>query len=252
MEFDGLLDAASAVFVFGGITLLALAMRLRVDGLRLIYEVSLPLGLVGFLIGIISLLAAASNPTQVAPALAIALLTVAYAGGVRILFADTASLSFATEASSPLAKASGSAVILAMMCWAMYAVTGGEVAIYAYPQVALFLGGVAVLLFFVGRALGENYRSGWAAKLMSIGWLGFLCGVVGGLQHLENHQALGPAIAFSFMSLLYTLVVLILGLIWLPSTMSARDGSLSLGFGFGAAVSASVVGTLAVLVSVLA
>jgi hypothetical protein len=72
------------------------------------------------------------------------------------------------------------------------------------------------------------------------------------LQHLENPQALGPAIAFSFMSLLYTLVVLILGLIWLPSTMSARDGSLSLGFGFGAAVSASVVGTLAVLVSVLA
>ncbi|MEL0007549.1 MAG: hypothetical protein VW686_09450, partial [Luminiphilus sp.] len=116
MEFDGLLDAASAVFVFGGITLLALAMRLRVDGLRLIYEVSLPLGLVGFLIGTISMLAAASNPTQVAPALAIALLTVAYAGGVRILFADTASLSFATEASSPMAKASGSAVILAMMC----------------------------------------------------------------------------------------------------------------------------------------
>jgi hypothetical protein len=113
--------------------------------------------------------------------------------------------------------------------------------------VALLLVGVAILVFFVSRALGQHYKSGWAAKLTTIGWIGFSCGVVGGLPQLENPALLGPAIAFSFTSLLYALIAIVFGLIWAPSAMAARDGVLQLGVGVAAATTVSAVAVLAVL-----
>ena len=47
------------------------------------------MGLIGFLIGVISMLAAESNPSQIVPAVAIAILTLVYAGIVRLLFVDS-------------------------------------------------------------------------------------------------------------------------------------------------------------------
>ena len=252
MEFGSLVDTASAVFVFGSIAALSLVMRLRPEGLRLIYEVSVPLGLIGFLIGVISMLAAESNPAQIPPGIAIAILTVAYGGLVRLFLADTESLTFANEGSSPAAKALGSGVILAVIVWAMSMVTKGDIGIYWYPQVALLLGGIAILVFLVGRALGDNYQTGWAGKLMTIGCLGFALGVVAGLPQLEKAEALGPAIAFSFTSLLYGLIAIILGLLWSPSAMCAPNGSLSLGMGLALAVTGAVLAVLATLVLVLA
>lgn len=250
MAFDSLVDAASAVFVFGSLAVLALAMRLRIDGLRLIYEISLPVGLVGFLIGVISMLAAESDPGQIAPALAIAVLTIVYSGIVRILLIETESLALPTELSNA-AKMLSSAGILAFMGWAMTWVTQGNVAVYWYPQVMLLLAGFALLVFLVSRAVSAHHQTGWAAKVMNIGWLGFSFGVVAGLRHLDSPQSMGPAIAFSFSSLLYALIAIVVGLIWAPSTMADRNGALTLGLGFAATVTVSVVAILAVLVSVL-
>jgi len=252
MDFGPLVDTVSAVFVFGGLAGLSLVMRLRQEGLRLTYEVSLPLGLIGFLIGVIGMLAAESNPAQIAPGIAIAILTLVYAGVVRLFLIDMDLLTFATDASSPAAKALGSAVILAVIVWAMVTVTKGDIGIYWYPQVALLLGGIAILVFVVGRVLGDNYQTGWAGKLMTIGCLGFALGVVAGLPQLEKAEALGPAIAFSFTSLLYALIAVILGLLWSPSAMCAPNGSLSLGMGFAVAVTGAVLAVLATLVMVLA
>jgi hypothetical protein len=82
--------------------------------------------------------------------------------------------------------------------------------------------------------------------------LGFALGVVAGLPQLEKAEALGPAIAFSFTSLLYALIAVILGLLWSPSAMCAPNGSLSLGMGFAVAVTGAVLAVLATLVMVLA
>lgn len=251
MEFQSLMDAASAVFIFGGFAALSLVMRLRSDGLRLIYEMSLPLGLTGFLIGVISMLATEYNPAQIAPALAIAVLTVVYASIVRLLLTDTEALKFPTESSSLASKVLGSVVLLSMLLWTMTTVAKGNASIYWYPQVAFLLGGVAVLVFLVSRALGEHYRTGWAAKLMAIGWMGFSFGLVVGLPHLGHPESLGPAIAFSFTSLLYALVATMVGLIWSPSAMSARNDALALGLGFAAAVAVAVMAVLAALVLIL-
>ncbi|NCZ62420.1 MAG: hypothetical protein EBY62_01075, partial [Cellvibrionales bacterium] len=91
----------------------------------------------------------------------------------------------------------------------------------------------------------------WSAKLLAIGWLGFSIGVVEGLTHLDNPMLLGPAIAFGFLSLLYALVAIVLGLVWSPSKMTEQDGSLSLGLAPAGSIVASVMVVLGALVIVL-
>ena len=89
--------------------------------------------------------------------------------------------------------------------------------------------GVALLVFLIGRFFDEGYATDWAKKILGLGWLGFAMGIVAALSQLSTSTTLGPAIAFSFLSLLYSTVVVILGLIWIPQAMTSENGSLSLG-----------------------
>ena len=248
--FDSIVDAVSALYVLGSLIVAGILMRIRGDQLRLLWELSLPLGLIGFLVGVVSMLAAASDPAQIAPALAIAVLTVVYASAIRLLLTDTRFLPL--DFSLPVtAKVLGSAVFLIAISWAMNRVSQGDIAIYWHAQAAFLLSGVALLVFLINRALGQNYATGWSAKLLAIGWLGFSIGVVEGLTHLDNPMLLGPAIAFGFLSLLYALVAIVLGLVWSPSQMTERDGSLSLGLAPAGSIVASVMVVLGALVIVL-
>ena len=89
--------------------------------------------------------------------------------------------------------------------------------------------GVALLIFLIGRLVDEGYATDWAKKILGLGWLGFSMGIVAALSQLSTPTALGPALAFSFLSLLYSTVAVILGLIWIPKAMTSEKGSLSLG-----------------------
>ena len=55
--------------------------------------------------------------------------------------------------------------------------------------------------------------------------------MVGALPNLDTPTSLGPALAFSLLSLLYALIALVLGLIWLPKAMPAANGILPTGLG---------------------
>ena len=89
MTPESVTDLKSLVFVVGSLLSVAAAVRFKPSGCRLVAEAALPVGLMGFLIGVISMLAAESNPIQIAPAVAIAILTLVYAGIVRLLFVDS-------------------------------------------------------------------------------------------------------------------------------------------------------------------
>ena len=64
MILESILNAASLVFVLGSLFLVAAVVRFRPSECRLMAEAALPVGLAGFLIGVISMLAAKSNPTR--------------------------------------------------------------------------------------------------------------------------------------------------------------------------------------------
>ena len=228
MTLESVMDAKSLVFVVGSLLSVAAVVRFKPSECRLVAEAALPVGLAGFLIGVISMLAAESNPGQIAPAVAIAILTLVYAGVVRLLFVDSLNEDL-LEADSFLGKAAGTGGVVIMMIWAMTSVSPDGLPMFWYPQVAMVMTGIALLVFLIGRLVGAGHASGWAKKMIGLGWLGFSMGVVAALPELNTPTALGPALAFSFLSLLYATVAVIVGLIWIPQAMTTAKGSLSLG-----------------------
>lgn len=233
MNLLNLLDLASLFFILGSLFSIAAVVRFQPSQLRLVADAALPIGLIGFLIGVISMLAAEADSSRIAPALAIAVLTVLYAGTIRLLLADTLNQAAPTE-HSMTGKVLGTLGFLAMTAWAMVAVSPAGAIAFWDPLVALTLIGLAGLTLVVGRLFSTKHSSGWASKLNGLSWFGFTAGVVGALPHLDSPASLGPAVAFAILSLLYTMVALILGLIWLPKAMPADDGSLPTGLSLAA------------------
>ena len=244
MSLESVMDAKSLVFVLGSLLSVAAVVRFRPSECRLVAEAALPVGLTGFLIGVISMLAAESNPSQIAPAVAIAILTLVYAGMVRLLFVDSLNQDLLEERSL-VSKVVGTGGVIIMMIWAMTSVSPDGLAMFWYPQVAMVLTGVALLVFLIGRLVDAGYATDWAKKIVGLGWLGFSMGIVAALPQLSSPSALGPALAFSFLSLLYSTVAVIVGLIWIPQSMTSEEGSLALGL---SAMMPIAVAVLAVLV----
>ena len=228
MTPESVLDAKSLVFVMGSLLSVAAVVRFRPSECRLVAEAALPVGLAGFLIGVISMLAAESNPSQIAPALAVAILTLVYAGIVRLLFVDSLNQNL-LGARSVVSGAAATGGVIIMMIWATTSVSPDGLAMFWYPQVAMIMTGVALLVFLIGRFFDDGYATDWAKKILGLGWLGFSMGIVAALSQLSTPTALGPALAFSFLSLLYSTVAVILGLIWIPQAMTSKKGSLPLG-----------------------
>lgn len=233
MSFGSLLDLASLTFIVGSLLSIAAVVRFRPNQFRLLADAALPIGLVGFLIGVVSMLAAVSDPDRIAPALAVAILTVLYSGAVRLVLSDTLNQPVETE-HSMTGKALGTLGFLAMTMWAMVAVSAAGAIVFWEPRVALTLISLTAVILGVGRALNLQYLTGWANKLVGLAWLGFTAGIVAALPNLDTPASLGPALAFSILSLLYALIALILGLIWMPRAMTATDGSLALGLSLAA------------------
>ena len=243
MTLESVMDAKSLIFVVGSLLSVAAVVRFKPSECRLVAEAALPVGLAGFLIGVISMLAAESNPSQIAPAVAIAILTLVYAGIVRLLFVDSLNQDL-LEAHSLLGKAVGTGGVVIMMIWAMTSVSPDGLPMFWYPQVAMVMTGVALLVFLIGRLVDAGYATGWAKKMIGLGWLGFSMGVVAALPQLNTPTALGPALAFSFLSLLYATVAVIVGLIWIPQAMTSEKGSLSLGLSAMMPIAAAVLAVL--------
>ena len=228
MTLESVMDAKSLVFVVGSLLSVATVVRFKPSECRLVAEAALPVGLAGFLIGVISMLAAEYNPSQIASAVAIAILTLVYAGIVRLLLVDSLNQDLLEE-HSLLGKAVGTGGVVIMMIWAMTSVSPDGLPMFWYPQVAMVMTGVALLVFLIGRLVDTDHATGWAKKMIGLGWLGFSMGVVAALPQLNTPTALGPALAFSFLSLLYATGAVIVGLIWIPQAMTTEKGSLSLG-----------------------
>ena len=244
MTLGSVMDAKSLLFVVGSLLSVATVVRFKPSECRLVAEAALPVGLAGFLIGVIGMLVAESNPSQIAPSVAIAILTLVYAGIVRLLLVDSLNEDL-LEAHSFLGKAAGTGGVVIMMIWAMTSVSPDGLAMFWYPQVAVVMTGVALLIFLIGRLVDAGYAADWAKKVVGLGWLGFSMGIVAALPQLSTPTALGPALAFSFLSLLYSTVAVTVGLIWIPQAMTTEKGSLSLGL---SAMMPIAVAVLAVLV----
>jgi len=236
MFIDSLIDAKSLLFIAGMLSCFLVVGEFKKSSLRLLWEVSLPVGLLGFLMGVVSMLAAVADLSGVAPAMAVAMMTLLYSGLVRVLLSDTHDQPLVVDASIAV-RLAGSAGLSAILGWVMVSLIPDGADAFLFPQVLMLLAAGVLLLLVVGRYLSDVVSNGWARKLLGLAWLGFLAGLVNALPHLNEPKLLGPSMAFALLSLLYGIAGTLFGLIWVPDRMTDRDGSLP----FGPLLAASVV-----------
>ena len=246
MLIDSLLDAKALLFIAGMLFCFLVVGEFKKSSLRLLWEVSLPVGLLGFLMGVVSMLAAVADLSGVAPAMAVALITLLYAGLVRVLLSDAHDYPLVVDASTAL-RLAGSAGLLAMLGWVMVSLIPDGLDAFFFPQVLMLLAAGVLLLFVMGRYVSGVPYNGWARKLLGLAWLGFLAGLVNALPHLNEPKLLGPSMAFALLSLLYGMTGILFGLIWVPDRMTDRDGSLPLGPLLAASVVLAVVAFMGLL-----
>jgi hypothetical protein len=85
MDFARYLDIPSFLFVALGLLAAGLAGQFRPSALKIASRIMVPIGLMGSIIGFVHMLRNLNDPTEVGPAFAVALLTTAYALGLKAL-----------------------------------------------------------------------------------------------------------------------------------------------------------------------
>jgi hypothetical protein len=250
MSLDSILDAKTLLFILGMLMSIALAGRFNKSCLRLVWETSLPVGLLGLLIGVISMLAALAEPSGIAPAAAVALMALLYVGTVRLLLSDAHDQPLSVD-SSPGIKLASTAGVAAMLGWVMVSLVPGSPDVFWFPQALMLMIAGCILVLLAGRYFSSIPSNGWARKILGLAWLGYLAGLISALPQLDAPQLLGPSMAFALLSLLYGILGTVLGLVWVPDRMADADGSLPLGPLFAASVMVAVVSMMTLLIVVV-
>lgn len=219
---SNLWDLPSAIFV--GIPLLGFAYTYSFteSGLTLISDLAYPVGLIALLIGLVGLLQNISDLDALPIALATAHVPLIYAAiGHGIVCGGRRDLS--ETDSSPVRKSVGTIIFLALTLWAANESAGLGIFVLLDALVFTFVGIIALVC--ADRLLNKQDVVGWSQRLLGIALFCFLCGLIGMLANLDERRAIGPAAALSLLGLLYPLILVVIGRIWLPEKMLNKNGS---------------------------
>jgi hypothetical protein len=168
-----------------------------------------------------------SDPKAIGPAMAISFLTVLYAAVIQGL-ASGRSRDLSEIDSTFAKKLVGSLAFVGLVLCAMDSVAGIG-AFVDLDAVVLF---VLSILFFVifDRVSGDTYKNGWGVRFLGIGLLGFFIGSIGMLANIDDPEAIGPAMALSYLSLTYALLLLCMGRRWFPGQTLDSEQNINTGF----------------------
>ena len=219
---SNLWDLPSAIFV--GIPLLGFAYTYSFteSGLTLISDLAYPVGLIALLIGLVGLLQNISDLDALPIALATAHVPLIYAAiGHGIVCGGRRDLS--ETDSSPVRKSLGTIIFLALTLWAANESAGLGIFVLLDALVFTFVGIIALVC--ADHLLNKQDVVGWSQRLLGIALFCFVCGLIGMLANLDERRAIGPAAALSLLGLLYPLVLVVIGRIWLPEKMLNKNGS---------------------------
>lgn len=198
-----LLDLPSAIFVLVPVLGAFIASQFTQQGIKLANSIILQTGLVGTLIGLITMLGNMSDPAAIGPGLSIASLTILYALITSSVF-TLASLKISPEPPELRPSFSTIAIILwiAITYWAV-ALGSGFLAFINVPSL-LFVALSILIIATFGRANTEGSLRLCGEYLPYSGLIGFFIGISSMIIDLGDPTTIGPALAFSFLTLCYT------------------------------------------------
>ena len=222
-----LFELTSVIIVASLILSLAAAGGFNRHRFNLITDLIHPLMMILVLTGLVQMLIDFSGSEQIGPALSVALAPTAW--GLVVVAVLTP---FARESNihdSPTSfRLLGSVLLTVVLAWRFFLTSSPE-SFINLGAASLVISGI-VMFVLIDRISGATQPANWATRLLGIGAVGFACGVIAALPYLTHPKALGPAIAVSLLSLLYSLILLCVARIWLPERVLDNSGHMPTSF----------------------
>ena len=218
-----LIDLPSLQYI--GLTLLAALLSAGFSKFyfKVANSIVMQAGLVATLIGIVGMLQNMSDPKQLGPAMAVALLPIFYA---MIISAGNflASKNMILSAAEPKKLYQ----IGALLLWGLLLVLSMNQSSGLAPFVdwssTIFMALPMAIIFLVSRFYPEkSFALITATYLPYVGLIGFLMGFIGVLQNINDPRSIGPAMAISILTLMYANITSITIKLVIPEITQKTD-----------------------------
>ena len=222
-----LFNPITVCVVFAATGALWVAGGLSRQSMQLIVNLTHPLMLSFALIGLVQMLTALNDPAALGPALAVALAPIIWGlliGGVLGPF----SANYGGANSSLALQLAGSVLLFLVLAWCI--MMGSAPRTFFNLEAGILVFGGVLMFSAIDALRGITPEGAWSPRLLGIGAVGFTSGLIAGLPYLTEPRGLGPALALSLLSLLYSLVLLCFARIWSPTRLLDTSGNMATGF----------------------
>ena len=221
------LDIKVAALVLSLLVVSALAAGFGRAWINILHDILQPVCVSAMLIGVTQMLVRLDDPALIGPAYAIAMLAPLYGlvlAGITEPWRDP---------NAELQIRTGFSVIALIALWVVMLSAifnhEGALTFLSTSSLCLVIGGV---LFFAGIDLlkGEYQPGRWRNRLIGLGAIGLIGGSLVALGAIAEPKKVGGAMAFSLLTMLYALMLLVSARIVFPnSVLKAGESSMGLG-----------------------
>ena len=217
----------SIIFIFVPIIAAMASLGISFNGVNLVRHIIAQVSVIGMLIGLVIMLGNLSDPDSLGPAFAVMLLVLLY--GAIVYGLATALLN--TKPDSPVSSQPPyrRAIACAVFMLGLAAAMGNLPAFVDIPSIIFLTLSLIILYAILKATKSETISEALAHQLPYLGLIGFLMGVIGMLGNMSDPRAIGPAMAFACLTLLYSNIASVLLKLAKPSVIENKN-PLSLGY----------------------
>ena len=225
-----LIDQSALIFIAASLMAITLGTGLNHNGKATLLTALPDLAFIGMYAGLVIMLGNMSDPADVPVSLAVACLPALYSFVVYLLL-EFVDLSTANEHPEPRTKQRrvGAVIFVAVLLYLTSANQPAFLDTFTMALVLAFLSFIALTRKISG---GDDLLSA-RDLLPSIGMVIGAIGSVVALANIDDPKAIGPALAVSYLGVIYTSVIRIFWLILQPETKGGSTNVNALHFTYG-------------------
>lgn len=222
---ETIVDLTSLIYFICTIVGLIVASSKTSVAIGLIRDLAQPLGLIGFLIGLISIFASTEDMKSLGAAIAIAIVVVLYFSVVSGLIGFSNPV---VESSQGFKKHLGFIILASTIIWSIKSISADFDIYFDANALAIVIAGCIIIWFGEGF-LGLN-KNRWGEKLLGIAAAGFLVGFIGVVAFVNEPLKIGPNLAVAYLTPLYCFILLVIGRIYWPERVLDDNSKMPTGF----------------------
>ena len=215
------IDLISIIFILVPIIAAMASLGISFNGVNLVRHIIAQVSVIGMLIGLVIMLGNASDPDSLGPAFAVMLLVLLY--GVIVYGLATALLNTKPDSPASSQPPYRRAIACAVFLLGLAAAMGNLQAFVDIPSIIFLTLSLIILYAILKATKSETISEALAHQLPYVGLIGFLMGVIGMLGNMSDPRAIGPAMAFACLTLLYSNIASVLLKLAKPSVIANKN-----------------------------